>query len=128
MSIEPVVRCADIEASIRFYTEVLDFTVAVPNDPDKTSHKSKRAILERGGGRLHLSSHGGDGAFGCGVYVRVEDVDALFALFVSRGLNRENKDRPPALRGGPVDQSWGMREFWLHDPDRNIVTFGHRLP
>lgn len=125
--IEPFTKCSNLSRSLEFYTAILDFAVKVAPNPDPTSFDSKHAILERGGCLLHLSSHEGDGAFGSKVYVRVSDIDGLYKQCVSNGLNTSNRDSPPALRGGPVEQTWGMKEFWVHDPDGNNVTFGQPL-
>ncbi|WP_394354236.1 VOC family protein [Pedobacter ghigonis] len=52
------------------------------------------------------------------MYVR--DVDFLFAKFVSRGL--EGKSGSP-VHQGPVDQTWGRREFYVTDPDGNTLRY-----
>ena len=126
-SIEPIVRTSNILLSIEFYSEVLDFTVELAPHPDPNRFESKYALLERHGFAIHLSAHEGDGVFGSKFYVRVPDVDSLYSKFVAQGLNTTRPESPPALRGGPIDQTWQMREFWVHDPDQNTVVFGHRL-
>jgi len=51
-------------------------------------------------------------------YVYVDDVDALHAEFMAKGV--------PHL--DPVqDQTWGMREFAVTDPDGNTLRFGQEL-
>ena len=127
MAIEPVIRCSEINRSLKFFTEILDFTVVTPPDPDPEEFMSKYALLERNGDLVHLSSHAGDGQYGNLIYVRVENLDQLFSSFVSNGLNTKDLGETSALRGGPVDQTWGMREFWVNDPDRNVVRFGQSI-
>jgi uncharacterized glyoxalase superfamily protein PhnB len=48
-------------------------------------------------------------------YVNVDDVDALYAEFTSRGV---------PLRTPPDTKPWGMREFALRTPDGHRLTFG----
>ena len=70
--------------------------------------------LMRDGVRLHVSSFSGDGVSGGVVYLAVEDVDELHAELVAK--------RVP-IDTGPVDQTWGNREMYVKDPDRNSIRF-----
>lgn len=67
---------------------------------------------------LHLSSHAGDGVVGGVVYFLSDDVDTLHAEFATK--------RVP-IHVAPVDQTWGMRELYVRDPDGNSVRFGAPL-
>ena len=119
MNIIPIVKCSEIHASVSFYTGVLDFahsgTWPASGDP-------AFAILTREGAELHLSSHEGDGIRGNRFAVIVNDVDTLFKKFLSRGLDTSRKKESP-VHQGPLDQSWGTREFYVDDPDGNTVRF-----
>ncbi len=127
MAIEPFIKCSEIAASLKFYTEILDFRILQAPDADPASFMSMYAFLQRGSGRIHLSSHSGDGVFGNVNYVRVDDLDDLYRKFVKNGLNVDNPNKHPALVIAPVEQSWGMKEFAVTDPDGNKLTFGQRL-
>lgn len=70
--------------------------------------------IERNGVALHLSSHAGDGVPGSAVYLTVDDVDALHAELVNKGV---------LIDTGPVDQTWGNREMYVKDADRNSIRF-----
>jgi methylmalonyl-CoA/ethylmalonyl-CoA epimerase len=48
------------------------------------------------------------------VSFQVSDVDALYELFTSRGIEAS---------GTPADQDWGARAFGLQDPDGNNLYF-----
>jgi catechol 2,3-dioxygenase-like lactoylglutathione lyase family enzyme len=61
--------------------------------------------------RLFLS---GDGVSGGVVYLVVDDVDALHAELVVKGV-------PIDLR--PTDQTWGNREMYVKDPDGSNIRF-----
>lgn len=102
-----------------FYTEVLDFEVAVGHEPDGDPGMT---VLLRQGDALVLSSHAGDGAFGQAVVVTSEDVDADFRRFVSRGLVPPTDGRSP-VHASPVDQTWGTREVYVSDPDGHTLRF-----
>ena len=75
MAIIPTVRCRRMEASITFYTKVLDFEWI---DGDDDNNDPSFSVLMREGHSLILSSHKGDGAFGQAIVVQTDDVEALF--------------------------------------------------
>jgi catechol 2,3-dioxygenase-like lactoylglutathione lyase family enzyme len=119
MAIIPVIRCSRMAASMAFYTSVLDFE-CVGGAPDPADPSF--GVLTRQGDRLLLSSHRGDGEFGQAVVILSDDVDALFRTFRERGLRTPgNPDSP--VHEGPVDQTWGTREFYVDDPDGNTLRF-----
>lgn len=122
MSIIPTVRCSNMRQSLAFYTGVLDFERVggddAPADPSF-------AVLSRDGERLFLSSHRGDGEFGQAVVITTDNLDALFLRFRERGLRTPgNPDSP--VHEGPIDQTWGTREFYVDDPDGNTLRFTER--
>ena len=121
MSIIPTVRCRSMKASLTFYTHVLDFEHV---DGDDSLDDPSFNVLSRDGDQLYLSSHRGDGEFGQAIAVTVGDVDALFHKFRERGLKTPgNPDAPEHVHEGPIDQSWGTREFYVDDPDGNTLRF-----
>lgn len=122
MAIIPTVKCSDILCSVDFYTGVLDFEVR--RDWSELTDPGF-AWLARDGDVLHLSSHRGDGVFGQAVVIDVPEVDALFETFRSRGLDPSGKPDSP-VHQGPLDQTWGTREFYVDDPDGNTLRFTRR--
>jgi catechol 2,3-dioxygenase-like lactoylglutathione lyase family enzyme len=121
MAIIPTVRCKCMEASIAFYTEILDFEW-VDGDDDKSDPSF--SVLKREGDSLILSSHQGDGTFGQAIVVSTDDVEALCRKFRTRGLKTPgNPDAPKEVHEGPIDQSWGTREFYVKYPDGNTLRF-----
>ena len=88
---------------------------------------SKYALIERLGDNVHLSEHEGDGVFGNVVYVRVENVEALLEKFQEQGLTMNASGEYPALSIPLTEQTWGMKEFSVRDPDGNKMTFGETL-
>ena len=70
--------------------------------------------VTRDGVWLNLSSFSGDGVAGGTANLFVDDVDALHAEFISKGV---------PIDTGPVDQTWGSREMYVKDADRNCLRF-----
>lgn len=120
MAIIPTVRCRDLDVSLLFYTQVLDFRRADGDDPTPGF-----AVLVRAGDLLFLSTGSGDGEFGQAIVVMTEDVDTLFAKFLARGLTIPESEGP--VHKGPTDQTWGTREFYVDDPDGNTLRFTQRM-
>ena len=122
MRIVPIVHCTDVEKSLTFYTGVLDF---------KKKHGEAKDTdwvidLVQGDAEIQLSQHAGDGAFGCAINVRITDVDGLFNRYLERGLDTSGHQDSPVHRG-PVDQTWGIREFYVTDADGNTLRFGEPI-
>ncbi len=121
MAIIPTVRCRNMRKALTFYTTVLDFERV---DGDEAVDDPSYSVLARGDGRLILSSHRGDGRVGQAVVVTTADVDGDFLTFRRRGLRTPgNPDAPEHVHEGPLDQSWGTREFYVDDPDGNALRF-----
>ena len=121
MKIVPVVKSSDLERSVHFYTEVLDFERKWPGYEE---HEMANGVVDlvRDGAELQLSRHSGDGVFGSVNRVFVDDVDERYATFRSRGLDTKQKPESP-IHTAPVDQTWGLREFAVRDPDGNNLCF-----
>ena len=113
--------------SLAFYSEMLDFDVSVPPDPDPTAFMSKYAQLVRDGFLVHLSAHAGDGVYGSVTYIRVDNVDEVYAAAVSRGLPVVDGDELASIYMQLTDQTWGMREFSVRDPDGNKIKYGQSI-
>lgn len=114
----PIFRCRDMEASISFYTGILDFELKEPD----ASPKDWVVALVNGEAEILLTSLEGDQKPGFAVNVQVDDVDRLFEKYVKRGLDTSNKEGSP-VHQGPINQSWGTREFYVTDADGNTLRF-----
>jgi catechol 2,3-dioxygenase-like lactoylglutathione lyase family enzyme len=120
----PILKVTDMPAALDFYGGRLgfatDFTFSL------TPEGPTYAGLSLDGQQIHLSTFGGDSARGAAVYFYVDDVDALFQGFLARGLTTPGRVESP-VEDGPVDQTWGMREVYVRDPDGNALRFGSPL-
>ena len=121
MKIVPVIKSSDLERSERFYLELLDFERMWPGNEDREKANGV-AHLVRDGAELLLSRHAGDGVFGSVNRVFVDDVDERYATFRARGLDTTQRPESP-IHTAPVDQTWGLREFAVTDPDGNGLCF-----
>ncbi len=126
MQIVPVIKSSDLSRSLHFYTEVLDFERKWPKYADReTAHGV--AHLVKAGAELQLSRHAGDGVFGSLQRVFVEDVDERYETFRARGLDTTRRPESP-IHTAPVNQTWGLREFSVTDPDGNGLCFCAPIP
>jgi catechol 2,3-dioxygenase-like lactoylglutathione lyase family enzyme len=110
LAIVPQLPSVDFEATKTFYTQNLGFTLE--NEyPDLL-------IFTINGQELHFWKCGEKHiAENSSVYIRVQDIDALF-------------DRYKAWvhpHAGLADKPWGMREFYIQDHSGNLLKFGSPL-
>lgn len=117
VQITPFLAVGPLPRAIAFYREVLGFDVHVEG--------GGYAYLEREQSGLRLLSLDADAPHPPGrghIYVDTRDVEALFAEV------RPALAALPAGRWGPPgDQPYGQREFWVRDPDGNLVTIGEGI-
>jgi len=111
----PVLHMTSADATERFYCSRLGFDLEFEVPASATQRDPCYLGVVRDGVALHLSSHAGDGVVGGVAYFVVENVDALHAEFRDRGV---------PIHIAPVDQTWGMRELYVRDPDGNSLRFG----
>ncbi|MGO9324092.1 MAG: bleomycin resistance protein [Terracidiphilus sp.] len=121
MKIVPVIKSSNLERSVLFYTRVLDFERKWPGEEDRENANGV-AHLIKDGAELLLSRHAGDGVFGSVNRVFVDDVDERYMTFRARGLDTTRRPESP-IHTAPVDQTWGLREFAVTDPDGNGLCF-----
>ncbi len=121
MAIIPTVRCRNMRQSLDFYQRVIGFDRV---DGDDSLDDPSFSVLSLGEDRLSLSSHRGDGAFGQAIVIETGNVDELFEALRTRGLRTPgDPDAPQHVHEGPIDQTWGSREFYVEDPDGNTLRF-----
>lgn len=122
MRIVPLFKVTDMRAALRHYTEVLDFVMTWPDDtPDSVVVDLGHEETE-----LQLTTLESERLFGSVVNIFVDDADALYAKYKSRGLAT---DRWPesAVHTRPTNQTWGRREFYVTDADGNTLRFGQLI-
>lgn len=121
MKMIPLFRCTDMKKALAFYTGILDFEMSEPN----ASAEDWVVALKNEDAELILTILEGDQKIGIATYAIVNDVDDLFAKYGRRGLDQSHRNGSP-VHLGPIDQSWGTREFYVTDPDGNTLRFVQR--
>jgi catechol 2,3-dioxygenase-like lactoylglutathione lyase family enzyme len=104
-----VFHVSHLEASVKYYKEILGFTEEFRHDD--------YVGLKLGEAGLHLSGHkalnrpigGGTAYFFC------DEVDSYYAEINKKGA---------FLKGEPQEYFYGMRDFIALDPDGNHLSFG----
>jgi catechol 2,3-dioxygenase-like lactoylglutathione lyase family enzyme len=118
----PLLFVRDVPEAIAFLTCVLDFELAFSSPSEAPFH----AVLKRGANELHLNLMPPQSRFGpSSAIVVCDDVDALFAIFLARGLPVSCGAGSP-VHEGPLDQTWGTREVYIDDPSGNTIIFQQR--
>ncbi|MFW6060970.1 MAG: bleomycin resistance protein [Phycisphaeraceae bacterium] len=105
-----VLPVRDIDQSLRYFTEVLGFTQEFRFD--------NYASIERDRALIHLSQQGNPNTAAPGsggIYIFCDEVDDFYSEITARGAT---------VGGEPQDYPYGMRDFVVHDPDGNKVSFG----
>src|SRR5690348_17293370 len=110
----PLFRVASMKSAIAFYTGVLDFELAEQD----ASSEDWVVLLKNGEVQLMLTILEGDQKAAVNANVVVDDIDNMFQKYLKRGLTTSGKKDSP-VHQGPLDQSWGNREFYITDMDGN---------
>ncbi len=120
MKFIPLLKVRNIKEAIGFYTGVLDFELKCPDEELNIFCVD----LINGEAEFQLSET--DGIFGIAVYVRVDDIDSLFKKYINQGLITPKKENSP-VHESPINQTWGMREFYVTDVDGNTLRFAQSI-
>ena len=123
MAIIPVLHSDRIQRAVDFYTRVLDFKVV---GGDGRTEDPAYSVLARRGDYLIVSSHAGDSVTRQAVVVTSDDVDDDWRRFTAAGLMPAKSAGESPVHAGPLEQTWGTREFYVDDPDGNTLRFTQR--
>lgn len=113
-SATPVLHVQRMAGAEAYYRDGLGFRPKFRYRPDETRSDPCYLGLVRDGAELHLSSFSGDGVSGGVVYLRVDDVDALYQELMAKGIE---------IALEPTDQTWNNREMYVKDIDGNSIRF-----
>ena len=116
MKIVPFFKVRDLQEAIDFYTKILDFEIKYPDEP----FDGWGIDLINGEAELQLSVL--EGMTDLAINVFVDDVDVLFEKYTKRGLNQSHSTESP-VHLGPINQTWGRKEFYVTDPSGNTLRF-----
>lgn len=116
MKIIPLLKVRNIKDAVEFYTQILDFELKY------TDEELNPFCVDLINGDAEFQLTVCDGIYGVAITIRVDDVDSLFEKYLKRGLITPKKENSP-VHEGPIDQTWGMREFYVTDADGNTLRF-----
>ncbi len=123
MKMIPLFKCRNLKDAVDFYTCILDFELKYA---DPAANDWGGADLINTDVELQLTTYESDTLYGSVVNVWVDDVDGLFNKYLERGLDTSHKKNSP-VHQGPLDQTWGTREFYVTDTDGNTLRFCRSL-
>jgi len=108
-SIIPVFHVSDVDASAQFYTGILGFA--------QTFRYGTYVGFRVGKCELHICPPDDHGrrTGGGNVYIICDEVDGYFCKIKAAGAQPTSE---------PGDRVYGMRDFVVHDPDGNQLSFG----
>jgi uncharacterized glyoxalase superfamily protein PhnB len=109
----PVIAVSDSARAEDYYCRVLGFQIMSSWPPDATPDPRYLAIA-RDGVWLHLQSYKPQRAGMTDAFCWVDDVDQLHDELAARGA---------VVQLPPTDQTWGIREMGIRDPDGNVIGF-----
>jgi catechol 2,3-dioxygenase-like lactoylglutathione lyase family enzyme len=105
-------RVANMEASVRFYKEVLGLEIVYGGEG------SNFTSLRTNDGNTILNLEYGNPDIQWGRLIfHVSDVDRFWAYLTEKGFHPD----------GPRDASWGERYFHMRDPDGHELSFARPL-
>ena len=104
----PILNVRDVEASLKYYVEVLGF-----DHPWHWGHPATFGGVGADGSEIHFCLNG-QGNPGTWLAIWVDDVNALYERL---------RSRPVDIRQPPTTFPWGVRELNIADPDGHRIRF-----
>ena len=115
--VQPMLHAASLDETIRFYVDVLGFTV----EATWPEREPTWCALVNGPARLMFTNDPSEGALEPAltgsIYLYPADVDAVAAALPDGTV----------VLAGPRDEAWGMRELALEDPNGYLIKLGQPL-
>jgi catechol 2,3-dioxygenase-like lactoylglutathione lyase family enzyme len=105
-AVVPILRVADLDASVTYYTAQLGFALQWRGDGMASVKRDRTSIM---------LCQGDQGHAGTWLWIPVGDVDALYQELEARGAR---------LRHAPANYPWGSRECQIGDLDDHVLRFG----
>jgi catechol 2,3-dioxygenase-like lactoylglutathione lyase family enzyme len=104
----PILSVKDLAASVRFYVDLLGFSLDWGGD-----ETSSMASVSRDGKAIMLSQQS-QGQPGTWIWIGVENIEPLYRRYAARGV---------PFREPPTNYPWAY-EMRVEDPDGHVLRFG----
>lgn len=122
--VAPILGVRDVRAAVSYYTDSLGFELPGEVFQGVGDEGGVYAIVWRGGSSIHFQIRRGEiparerESIESDAYVFVDDADALFEEYTSRGVKIFRKLQ---------DEPYGLRDFTIEDPFGHRIVFGAEL-
>jgi hypothetical protein len=114
----PILRIFSVEKTREFYVGFLGFSVDWEHRFDEAAPLYMQ--ISRGGLRLHLSEHHGDGTPGTAIRIEMSGIEVYHREIMAKGYGH--------MRPGLETTPWDTREMNVIDPFGNQLRFAEELP
>jgi uncharacterized glyoxalase superfamily protein PhnB len=117
-NVVPILRIFSGEKAREFYVGFLGFSVDWEHRFDEAAPLYMQ--ISRGGLRLHLSEHHGDGTPGTVIRVDMRGIEGYHREIMAKGYGH--------MRPGIETMPWDTREMAVIDPFGNALRFSEPMP
>lgn len=119
IQVTPFLHVRDLETALAFFVDLLGFAARYRQPGYAYVHRETVGFRLLEAAEATIKPRG---AGGFAYYIDVRDVDAVVAELTPRLAAL-----PPEDVHGPVDQSYGQREFMIRAPDGGTLVFGQAI-
>jgi catechol 2,3-dioxygenase-like lactoylglutathione lyase family enzyme len=98
----------DVSLAKKFYNEVLELELLMDHSWIVTYGSTVKMDVQ-----LSFANQGGSGTLTPDLSIETDDLDETYRRMVDAGFKIEY---------GPVDESWGVRRFYVRDPFGKLVN------
>ncbi len=114
----PILPVDDVTSAAGWFEEILGWKTTFLWAEPESGKPPFYGGVQHGEAQIHLNSADNEAGRPAKVYVMLEGVDSLADAICTRG---------GTLAQEPQTYPYGMRDFTIHDPSGNRITFGQSV-